>query len=65
MWAYCRIVLQLLRTAVGWIQRERAQSELSVMLLVGLPNSGKSSLINGLKMAARATGVCWGVCMCV
>uniref|UniRef100_A0A383VII8 CP-type G domain-containing protein n=1 Tax=Tetradesmus obliquus TaxID=3088 RepID=A0A383VII8_TETOB len=52
-----RSVKQLLRTAVGWIQRERAQSELSVMLLVGLPNSGKSSLINGLKMAARATGV--------
>jgi ribosome biogenesis GTPase A len=48
--------LQLLRTAVGWIQRDRSQSELSIMLLVGLPNSGKSSLINALKAAAKAAG---------
>jgi ribosome biogenesis GTPase A len=50
-------MLQLLRAAVGWIQRERAHSELSIMMLVGLPNSGKSSLINALKMSAKAAGV--------
>jgi ribosome biogenesis GTPase A len=48
--------LQLLRTAVDWIQRDRSASELSIMLLVGLPNSGKSSLINALKMSAKAAG---------
>ncbi|KAF6264356.1 P-loop containing nucleoside triphosphate hydrolase protein [Scenedesmus sp. NREL 46B-D3] len=52
-----RSTKQLLRAAVGWIQRDRAQSELSIMLLVGLPNSGKSSLINALKASAKAAGV--------
>jgi hypothetical protein len=51
-------ILQLLRAAVGWIQRERAHSELSIMMLVGLPNSGKSSLINALKVSAKAAGAC-------
>eukprot|EP00878_Enallax_costatus_P039826 GHUV01045743.1.p2 GENE.GHUV01045743.1~~GHUV01045743.1.p2 ORF type:complete len:105 (+),score=20.89 GHUV01045743.1:648-962(+) len=30
------------------------------MMVVGLPNSGKSSLINALKLAARSTGVLGG-----
>lgn len=45
-----------MRAAVGWLERERANSELSIMLVVGLPNSGKSSLINALKLAAKAAG---------
>lgn len=48
--------VQVLSTAVGWIERERVASELSIMMVVGLPNSGKSSLINALKLAARSTG---------
>jgi ribosome biogenesis GTPase A len=54
--------LQLLRAAVGWIQRDRAASELSIMMLVGLPNSGKSSLINAFKLSAKAAGA--AVCDC-
>lgn len=46
-----------MHVALEWLQRERAQSELSIMMVVGLPNSGKSSLINSLKLAARKQGV--------
>jgi predicted GTPase len=53
---FCLLLLQLLDTAVGWVERERAQSQLSILMVVGLPNSGKSSLINALKMAARQAG---------
>lgn len=51
---------QVMHTALEWLQRERAASELSVMLVVGLPNSGKSSLINAFKLAAKKRGILAG-----
>lgn len=48
--------LQVMHSALDWLQRERTASELSIMLVVGLPNSGKSSLINALKLAAKKRG---------
>eukprot|EP00775_Hariotina_reticulata_P004201 gene4201-4449_t len=53
-------VKKLLDTAIGWIERERAQSQLSILMVVGLPNSGKSSIINALKASARQAGVLGG-----
>lgn len=48
---------QVLQEAVSWLAAERSStSDLSVMMVVGLPNSGKSSLINALKLAANTKG---------
>lgn len=48
---------QVMDSALEWLRRERAASELSIMLVLGLPNSGKSSLINACKLAATKQGV--------
>lgn len=47
---------QVMHAALDWLKRERAASELSIMMVVGLPNSGKSSLVNALKLAAKRQG---------
>lgn len=59
----CWCVVQLLASAVEWVSAERPQSSQSVMMVVGVPNAGKSSVINALKLAANARGayVCVGV----
>jgi hypothetical protein len=44
-------------TALDWLKKERAASELSIMMVLGLPNSGKSSIINAFKLAAKKQGV--------
>ncbi|KAF8060483.1 SIN2 [Scenedesmus sp. PABB004] len=53
-------VRRLLAAASGWLAAERSGCELSIMMVVGLPNSGKSSLINALKLAARSAGALGG-----
>jgi ribosome biogenesis GTPase A len=45
-----------MHSALDWLRRERGASDLSIMMVVGLPNSGKSSLINAFKMAAKKQG---------
>lgn len=46
---------QLLSTATDWLHRDRPDSPLSLMLVVGVPNVGKSSLINAIKGTAGAS----------
>jgi ribosome biogenesis GTPase A len=43
-------------SALEWLKKERAASELSIIMVVGLPNSGKSSIINAFKLAAKKQG---------
>lgn len=45
-----------MRSALDWLKAERAASDLSIMMVVGLPNSAKSSLINAFKVAAKRQG---------
>ena len=56
----CGFAAQVLHTALDWLQRERATSELSIMMVVGLPNSGKSSLINAFKLSSKKQGALGG-----
>ncbi|KXZ41893.1 hypothetical protein GPECTOR_250g621 [Gonium pectorale] len=44
---------KVLDAALGWLRAERPQSDLSLILIAGMPNTGKSSLINALKRAAK------------
>ena len=47
---------QVLHAACSWLQRERPRADLSLLMVLGLPNTGKSSLINALKLAAKQAG---------
>ncbi len=50
-------LLQLLTSAVGWLKEERPTADVNIMMVVGVPNCGKSSIINALKVSAKSQGM--------
>ncbi|GIL93277.1 hypothetical protein Vretimale_19666 [Volvox reticuliferus] len=48
---------KVLDAALGWLQSERCNTDLNLMMVAGAPNTGKSSLINALKRAAQREGL--------
>ncbi|GLI65434.1 hypothetical protein VaNZ11_008799 [Volvox africanus] len=51
---------KVLDAALGWLQSERCNADLNLMMVTGAPNTGKSSLINALKRAAQREGLLEG-----
>lgn len=52
-------LMQVLDAALSWLSADRPHSDMSLVLVAGMPNTGKSSLINALKRAAQKQGA-WG-----
>lgn len=48
--------LQLMMAIVEAVKTKRAKSLLSTVMIVGVPNCGKSSIINAMKKAAKKQG---------
>ncbi len=48
----------MLDAALSWLSADRPNSDMSLVLVAGMPNTGKSSLINALKRAAQKQGAC-------
>ncbi|MEW5318931.1 MAG: hypothetical protein WDW38_010113 [Sanguina aurantia] len=49
-----------LKEALEWLTAERTHADLSLMMVLGVPNVGKSSLINALKLCANSDGLLGG-----
>lgn len=49
-------VRKVLDTCVSWLRDERPNADMSLMMVMGVPNCGKSSIINALKVASQRTG---------
>lgn len=51
---------RVLDAALSWLSADRPHSDMSLVLVAGMPNTGKSSLINALKRAAQKQGLLEG-----
>lgn len=46
-------VRSLLREAVVWLGKDKPRSDILLMMMAGVPNVGKSTLINALRNEAK------------